>query len=178
MKIWKPVTGYTGYLVSNDGQVKSIDRAVVGKNGVTQNRKGKVLKLVVDNTEYQVVTLYECGMSSNHSVHVLVAAEFVSGREPGLVVNHIDGNKLNCVCTNLEWVTRQYNNIHAIETLLNPTRGETNIQAKLSNDDVVWIRSNYIPRHDIYGGVALAARFNVHNSTISGIANGRDRKHG
>ena len=46
-------------------------------------------------------------------VHRLVALHFCEGYQDSLVVNHIDGNKLNNKAENLEWVTRSENDLHA-----------------------------------------------------------------
>lgn len=46
-------------------------------------------------------------------VHRLVAFYFVPGYQEDLVVNHIDGDKSNNLFTNLEWVTRSENDLHA-----------------------------------------------------------------
>ncbi len=46
-------------------------------------------------------------------VHRLVAEHFISPcPEPGMVVNHIDGNPFNNHVSNLEWVTVSENNKH------------------------------------------------------------------
>jgi hypothetical protein len=42
---------------------------------------------------------------------------------------------------------------------------------KLSEDDVKYIRENYIPKHPEYGGVALSKKFNVGSAQISRIVN-------
>ncbi len=46
-------------------------------------------------------------------VHRLVAQYFCDGYAEGLVVNHIDGDKTNNRSSNLEWVTRSENDLHA-----------------------------------------------------------------
>jgi len=43
--------------------------------------------------------------------------------------------------------------------------------SKVSNDDVLWIRENYIPKDKIFGGIAIAKKYNLTKSAISGIIN-------
>ena len=57
---------------------------------------------------------FEDGSSTIVPIHILVASTFVEGYEPGMVVNHIDENKKNYNCNNLQWVTPQQNTIHSI----------------------------------------------------------------
>lgn len=49
--------------------------------------------------------------------------------------------------------------------------GRRALNSKLSNDDVLWIRKNYIPKDKIFGGTAMSKKYNLTKSTISGIIN-------
>ena len=48
-----------------------------------------------------------------YALHRLVGLAFIKNVENKLIVNHIDGNKLNNKADNLEWLTSSENNIHA-----------------------------------------------------------------
>lgn len=98
---WINVLGYEGlYLVSNLGNVKS------------NYRSKKILKPSVTRGYYRIV-LSKGGDKKNVSLHRVVLSSFVKCIDNSLVVNHIDGNKLNNCIDNLEWVTRSENQIHA-----------------------------------------------------------------
>lgn len=98
-QIWMEIEGYNGeYLISNDGQVKSL------KNG-----KEKLRSLTLNQEGYYTVILYKNRTSKSFYVHRLVAKHFVPGYRPGLVVNHIDEDKTNNVASNLEWTTVKQN---------------------------------------------------------------------
>lgn len=94
---------------------------------------------------------------------------FVEKKPNCNVVNHIDGNKLNNDYRNLEWVTSSENNAHAFRSgLKKPTvrSGKDNWNTKLTNEDVAWIRTNYVRGSKEYGQCALARKLGVTQSSI------------
>ena len=51
---WKPVKGYEGlYEVSDQGQVRGLDKIVSGKNGSNRLLRGRILKLNNHNKGYK-----------------------------------------------------------------------------------------------------------------------------
>ena len=104
-EIWKSIPGYEGtYEVSNMGNVRSLDRTVLMKDGKKRFQKGRVLK-TSGGKNYRLVTL---GVV-NHPVHRLVACLFVSNPYNFPVVNHINEDKNDNRAVNLEWCTQRYN---------------------------------------------------------------------
>ena len=105
-EVWKVVEDYPNYEVSNLGRVrnKSTGRLMTQKIG----REGHYMSVYLSNK----------GKENTQRVHRLVADAFL-GKHPDLMVNHIDGNKLNNNVSNLEWCTSGENNRHAIKMGLN-----------------------------------------------------------
>ena len=72
--IWKDVEGYEGYYqVSNDGQVKSLDRYITRSDGVVYFRKGKPMVQNLNTDGYPTVHLSRDRKGERISVHILVA---------------------------------------------------------------------------------------------------------
>lgn len=113
MEIWKDIEGFEGlYQVSNMGNVRSLDRFIVCKNGKIRKYKGKTLQpILAKKNGYYTVSLVQGIRREVHYIHRLVALYFVENLNPKKynVVNHIDENKLNNIYTNLEWCDTQYN---------------------------------------------------------------------
>ena len=159
---WRDVVGYEGlYQVSNYGRVKSFQRG-----------RKMILKITFDDKGYPTIDLNKNRTRTTFSVYVLVARLFIPNPENKLEVNHRIADKENCCIFNLEWATRLENMQHASKLgLLKPKYGARNYKAKLTNDDVRYIRTNYIPRHPEFGARALARKFNIAKSTILRIIN-------
>jgi len=83
----------------------------VSNYGRARNRKTKKLKPHdINNYGYCRVQCYNGKIRQKFFVHKLVAQLFLDGFSEDLVVNHKDGDKTNNMYSNLEWVTRSYNN--------------------------------------------------------------------
>ena len=106
---WKDVKSYEGYyMVSNLGNVKSLNYKHTGKE--------KILKPSKNRCGYLKVGLCKDGKRKNYYVHRLVAAVFCANPLNYNVVNHKDENKLNNNANNLEWCTQKYNSNYGTGT--------------------------------------------------------------
>ena len=108
-EIWKPIEGYDNYMVSNLGNVKSIDKYTKGRNNSKIFKKGKLLKLTPNPKGYVVVQLWDKQKCFQTGVHRLVAEAFIPNPDNLPQVNHKDENKTNNCVENLEWCTAEYN---------------------------------------------------------------------
>ena len=165
-EIWKE-TSISGYYISNLGRIRG--------------RSGKIMKLYKNNKNpYLHICVPIAGRNSKQKilkVHREVAKAFIPNPNNYPVVNHLDGNKLNNIVTNLEWCTDSENSIHAYKTgLAKAKKGCNNIGSKLTENDVEWIRAHYIPKDPEFGCRALAKKFNMKHSNISRLINKKKYK--
>lgn len=109
-EIFVPIKGASNYEVSNLGRVKSLKRIVQHGNH-TRTVKERILQPgFPGRVPYlQVVLRMDDGTRWSVLVHRLVALHHVTGYEPGMEVDHIDGNKTNNCADNLRWVTKSEN---------------------------------------------------------------------
>lgn len=120
-ELWLPIKGYEGlYEVSNNGDVRSIDR-IIEDDRCNRFFVGKILSKTKHNGKqpYYYVTLSKCGKNKKQFVHRLVAETFIENPFCLPQVNHIDGNVHNNNVSNLEWVTNAQNTQHAYDNFLN-----------------------------------------------------------
>lgn len=133
METWKDVLGYNGiYQISNLGNVKSINRKIVRKNGLNQTFKTRILKPIKKANGYLSVALAFKGKIQIFNIHRLVAIHFVEGQSEKFDVNHIDSNKENNLHTNLEWVSRRENHTHYLKTVSSKLIGSVYYKNKKS----------------------------------------------
>lgn len=114
----------TSYKISNLGKVKSVIRNKIRKPTISAGYYR--LPIIVGNKH------------KNESVHRLVAEAFIPNlNEEKNQVNHKDGNKLNNVYTNLEWVTASENPKHAYDHLLRKNKcGDDSHLSKYNEDSI------------------------------------------
>ena len=115
-KVTYPGVCNNAYMISNDGKVFSL-------------LTNKFLKPYQDKDGYFKIGFKRSDVSINTTmnifIHRLVAWEWChENRDINLVVDHLDGNKQNNVCTNLKWVTIKENTNRADALGLKKRRGE------------------------------------------------------
>ena len=103
------------YFVTNDGHVYKMDM----RNGIMKECYYHISR------GYRRIRVTDIDTNTRRYIRVarLVGKYFVEGYDKDLVINHIDGNKSNDVCTNLEWVTISQNTQHAYDNGLVKDRG-------------------------------------------------------
>lgn len=137
---WRQIPGFGNhYLVGSNGIIKSTDRIVTQKNGISKPYAGKKL-VQYSNKGYLYVTLSGGGQQKAAKVHRVVCEAFHPNPENKPFVNHKNGIRGDNRAENLEWCTSKENRIHARDVLgvksSVPCQGELNRNAKLSESDV------------------------------------------
>src|SRR3990167_11158931 len=100
---WRTIDGWPH-------EVSSLGRVRRGLSGSTCPGR-----LVQPIREYVRVSLRRDRRQTAHPVHRLVADAFLGSRPPGHQINHKNGNKTDNRAENLEWVTRNENQLHAVD---------------------------------------------------------------
>jgi DNA invertase Pin-like site-specific DNA recombinase len=144
------------YEISTQGRVRRLGRT------------DRVLKL----QGYLRVGLYDAdGEQKQILVHQLVAEAFLGPRPtPGHTPNHKNGDHGDNSVENLEWLSREEQQHHAIDEGLYGGRGEEHGRAKLTEKQVQEIRSRYT---GAWGQqTAMAREYGVSQALIAKIVRG------
>lgn len=156
---FKEIPGYEGsYYVSSNGDVFRFNK----------NRRGgrpAVMQIKESTSQggYGVVTLFKNKKPKQWPTHRLVALSFIINEHGKLTVKHMDGNKRNNNSDNLEWMTIEENNNHAIENGLQSVECKPVRQICKKTGIVV----------NSYKSIGEASRQNgFHGSNISKAVNG------
>jgi len=121
----------TPYILSSDNTY------LVNKN------TGRRLNQFLDKDGYIRYSIYKNSKKVKVSLHKIIAHKYLGECPKGLVVNHIDGNKLNNKPNNLEYVTPTRNTEHAKELGLIPN-GLNHNQSKLDVIKLLTIYTVYL----------------------------------
>lgn len=158
---WITIKDFPDYEVSTFGNVFS-------------KKRNKLLKPCVNSSNYKKFVL----KGKNLYAHRLVAEAFIPNDNNLEEVNHKDGNKWNNNVTNLEWVTKSENSIHAFENGLRNISGYTRYRVaksdhRFSSQDVEEMFSLY---NDGMSKKEIAKKFKCYDSTVCNILNGKTYK--
>ena len=109
--MWLDIPGWENlYQVSIEGQVRSLTRTVLCKDGITRTFKGRILSPCVNDSGHLLVPLTRSGEAPKlKQVHRLVLLTFVGPCPPGMECLHWDDDKYNNRLANLRWGTRLEN---------------------------------------------------------------------
>lgn len=142
------------------------DHYLVFDSGVISNLHGKIMVGCIDRCGYHEVIIN----SKMERVHRIIAECFIPNPSNLPCVNHLDGIKTNNDVKNLEWISYSDNTKHAYDTGLEKKMvGEQHHNAKLTWEDVDYIRKNYIHRDKQFGIAALARKFNLSPKTVRSV---------
>lgn len=155
---WRATTCSDEYEVSNFGRVRSKDMQVWNGN-CHYTKKGRILRAGLTKGGYLTVCLRSVGTKK---VSILVANAFLKKQNPNVVVNHIDGNKLNNNVGNLEFVSPSDNNSHALKT------GLRSSSCKLPYEDKLYIAFEH-KKGRAYTSILKDKDFGVTRSAIQRI---------
>lgn len=178
MEQWKDICGFEGYYqVSDEGNVRSLDRYYLCSNGKINHRRGKQCNFRADKDGYLKVKLSKEGVTKVVPVHRLVAKAFVSGYADGLEVDHKDNDRQNNKASNLRWVTHAENVEHCmldgrhvcqtdISGKNNPNFGNRKLSERYGKDKVAAKEAQSRPRGN--NGRAVPVKLLLdHDSVLS-----------
>ena len=156
-EIWKDIPGYKGYLVSDMGNVKSIDREVIAIDGKKYYKKGMSLKISDSRNNGATVNI----LGKTTPVHYLVCITFIGERPKGYDICHKNGNPKDNRLVNLRYDSKSQNQIDMYR------QGMKTGNAKLEIEDVLKIRRLY--SKEGYSQRKLAKIFNISKTQIGNI---------
>lgn len=170
---WRPIAGHEdAYEVSDFGRVRSLAREIEVSHP-TGSRVCKIQERILKpfmRGGYPGVAFGRG--TTRRDIAPLVAEAFIGPRPAGHLVMHKDGCRTNAALSNLVYAT-QLEAEAGKQRRGTTSRGEHRPAAKLTEEDVVSIRTN----PDKLSTKELAARYGVWPVHISALARGAAWKH-
>lgn len=123
----KVIKEYPEYAASKCGKIFRVS----SKKEIKQGLRGK------KGREYLYINTSINNIQRKVNSHILIALAWVDNPDPLMrkYVNHKDGNKINNVVDNLEWVTHSQNQRHAVDTGLKG-KGNSLYNSELTDEQV------------------------------------------
>lgn len=141
-EVWRDCVGIPDYQVSSLGRVRSLDRIVPVNHPTAgfleKHMRGRSMTSRNNGHGYSMVCIRGVSMS----VHRLVATAFIPNPENKPQTNHKNGIRTDNRVENLEWATQEENIQHS-RKVLGQSIGESHYCARLTESDILDIRSVY-----------------------------------
>lgn len=140
---WRDIPGYVGfYQVSDQGRVRSVDRAVKYRGGLSK-RKGRILKAAASHSGHLAVSLWRAGVGRTKLIHQLVMLAWIGPRPDGQEVRHGPSGHLDNSVGNLLYGTHKDN-------LLDMYRDKTHCGKTVRRSDGVEFPSMHVAARKTY----------------------------
>ena len=108
-ELWLPIPGYGGeYSASDQGRIRSEERLCNNRWGGQRLVESKIMNGSIGNG-YRTVGLMTDGKQKAITVHSLIMLAFVGPRPEGLVIRHLNDNKIDNRLVNLQYGTQLEN---------------------------------------------------------------------
>lgn len=165
--MWKKISGYPNYSVSENGEVRRDTRSPAYKV------EGRVLKPRAGAKGHMYVNLYDANSKAlSQYVHRLVLQAFVGpAPEDKPCAGHVNGNPADNRLQNLRWVSYAENSQDSIAHGTNRRPGGVkHFRAKLDQAKIEWARG------EVNGGRSIrsvARELGVSHATVSSAIAGR-----
>lgn len=158
---WRDVPGWSGYMASSLGRVRSHKRVV--RHVLAPRAHGPYLSLVLSESR------------ENHhrrTIHRIVCETFHGPAPHGLVARHLNGNPHDNRAANLAWGTPR-ENVRDMFRHGHGQQNESHWNARLTDEQVEALRADF---NTGMGRAALAAKYGISSGHTYDITTGRRRR--
>jgi hypothetical protein len=178
-EIFKPIPGFPGYDVSDQGRVRSYIKVMgPGMVAIVDTPQRILTGTLHNSSKGGKLIYYRRVCLSQHisiCIHTLVLLAFVGPSPPEMECRHLDGDSLNNHLYNLRWGTRSEN---ALDKTRHGThwnqRGMNGPNTKLNDNQVIQVRE--LHSHG-WTQKKIGIMFDVSRTTVKHIIHRKTWKH-